>query len=155
MSTHMISDTVTARDGVPPRRYVIGWGIAAGVHTVLVFTQAALAGQMLSGAVSARSAHGFIGEDLLPYVALMLLLITVLVWRPGRGPVWPALTSLLLLVADVFQLSFGFAGQLEAHVPLGVAIFGLSLTLLAGARRAARTGRAQERQAASGNPTGG
>lgn len=60
------------------------------------------------------------------------------VWRPGRGPGWPALASLALLLAEILQLGFGYGRVLALHVPLGVAIFGLTVALALGAWRLGR-----------------
>jgi hypothetical protein len=60
------------------------------------------------------------------------------VWRPGRGPGWPALASLALLLAEELQLGFGYARILALHVPLGVAIFGLTVAILIGTGRLTR-----------------
>jgi hypothetical protein len=38
------------------------------------------------------------------------------------------------MIADVAQLAFGFAGRVDLHIPLGVAIFGLSVLMLLAAR---------------------
>jgi hypothetical protein len=64
--------------------------------------------------------------------------VAVLVWRPGRGPGWPALASLALLLAEEFQMGFGYARLLGLHVPLGVAIFGLTVVMVVGTRRLTR-----------------
>jgi hypothetical protein len=62
-------------------------------------------------------------------VALIQLGVAVAVWRPGRGPGWPALASLALLLAEVAQIAVGYQQRLAVHVPLGVAIFGLTVAL--------------------------
>jgi hypothetical protein len=58
--------------------------------------------------------------------------------RPGRGPGWPAIASVGLLVAVVLQNVMGQAGLLAVHVPLGVAIVGLVGTLLGRTRNLTR-----------------
>jgi hypothetical protein len=100
----------------------------------LVFAQAALAGNLLAGNARALRLHEVNGTEVLTLVGLIQLLLAVLVWWPGRGPAWPALVSLLLLGAEIVQIGYGFAGRLAVHVPLGVAVFGLSLTLLLATR---------------------
>jgi len=42
------------------------------------------------------------------------------------------------LLAEEFQLGFGYARILALHVPLGVAIFGGTVALLVGTRRLTR-----------------
>jgi mannose/fructose/N-acetylgalactosamine-specific phosphotransferase system component IIC len=41
-------------------------------------------------------------------------------------------------VAEEFQIGFGYARVLALHVPLGVAIFGLTVALLVGTGRLTR-----------------
>jgi hypothetical protein len=52
------------------------------------------------------------------------------VWRTGRGPGWLVLAGVVLLLAVVVQAGAGYNHQLALHVPLGVAILGLTGTLL-------------------------
>jgi hypothetical protein len=75
---------------------------------------------------------------LLPLLALVQAVLAVLVWRPGRGPSWPAIASVGLLVAILLQIAMGQASQLAVHVPLGVAIFGLVGALLGRTRNLTR-----------------
>ncbi len=105
-----------------------------GLFTALVLTQAALAGQFISGGVAARPVHRIIGGDVLPWLATVQMVVAVLMWRPGRGPWWPALVSLVLQVVIVVQLSLGFDGRIDLHLPVGVAIFGVTVGLLAASR---------------------
>ncbi len=111
-----------------------------GIQAALVFAQAILAGQFLSGNADALSLHEMNGTEIITSVALVQLVLAILVWRPGRGPIWPAALSAVLLPAMIFQLEFGFEGRLALHVPLGVAIFGTVLFMLFAARNVA-TGR--------------
>lgn len=121
------------------RRWVaIPFRVVVAVHVLLVFTQAALAGSSLVGDAAALRLHEINGTGVLMPVTLVLFVLAMLVWRPGRGPAWPVLATVLLLVAQVLQISYGFAGRLALHVPLGVAIFGLSLALLLGTRTLTR-----------------
>jgi hypothetical protein len=71
-------------------------------------------------------------------VALVQLVVAILVWRPGRGPGWPGLASLALLLAEELQMGFGYARVLALHVPLGVASFGITVAMLVGTRRLTR-----------------
>lgn len=54
--------------------------------------------------------------------AVVMTLIAVLVWRPGRGPWWPAPVSAGLFGVEALQIVLGYARTLAVHVPLGVAI---------------------------------
>jgi hypothetical protein len=107
------------------------------LHAALVLTQAALAGQFLSGHETWLRVHET-NAGIIQLVGLVQLVVAVLVWRPGGGPGWPALASLALLLAEEFQIGFGYARLLALHVPLGVAIFGLTVALLVGTGRLAR-----------------
>ena len=97
---------------------------------VSVLAQAVLAGLFLDGNDAWRDWHAANGMVLLPLLALVQVVLAILVWRPTRGPGWPAIASVGLLVAILLQITMGQAGQLAVHVPLGVAIFGLVGTLL-------------------------
>jgi len=103
----------------------------------LVFAQALLAGQFLDGA-DLVWLHG-INAHLLQLLSLGHVAIGVLLWRPGRGPGWPALAAVVLLWLVSLQLGLGYIHQLDAHVPLGVALLSLLIALLAGTRNLSRT----------------
>jgi hypothetical protein len=121
------------------RRWIL-WPFLAvvAVNAALVFAQAAFAGSFLSGNAEALRLHEASGTEVITLVTLVQFVLAVLVWRPGRGPAWPALLSALLIPAVIFQIEFGFTNRLALHVPLGVAIFGLSLVLLLGSARLTR-----------------
>jgi hypothetical protein len=105
---------------------------------VSVLAQVIFAGLFLDGHGAWRTWHAANGMVLLPLLALVQVVLAVLVWRPGRGPGWPAIASVGLLVAVVLQNVMGQAGLLAVHVPLGVAIVGLVGTLLGRTRNLTR-----------------
>ena len=109
-------------------------------HAALVLAQAAFAGRYLSGDAAGLRLHER-NAELIVTLALVQLILAVLVWRPGRGPAWPALASLALWLAEVAQMSLGYGRLLGVHVPLGVAIFGLTVALAIGTWRLTRTAR--------------
>jgi hypothetical protein len=109
-------------------------------HAGLVLAQAAFAGRYLSGDAAGLRLHER-NAELIVTLALVQLILAVLVWRPGRGPAWPALASLALWLAEVAQMSLGYGRVLGVHVPLGVAIFGLTVALAIGTWRLTGTGR--------------
>ena len=76
------------------------------LHAVLVFVQAAAAGQFLAGHAAWLRVHET-NAGIIHLVALVQLVVAILVWRPGRGPGWPALASLALLLAEEFQMGLG------------------------------------------------
>jgi hypothetical protein len=116
------------------------------LHAALVLAQAAFAGQFIAGDAAWVRVHEA-NAGIIHLVALVQLVVAVLVWRPGRGPGWPALASLALLLAEEFQMGFGYARMLGLHVPLGVAIFGLTVAMAVGTRRLTRV--APDRHAAA------
>lgn len=119
-------------------RYLTPFKIFAAVNVVAVLVQAVTAGQLLGGAGSAT--HGM-GAGAVHAAALILLIIGVLMWRPGRGPGWPALASLAILLLGFAQSATGGSGAVTLHVPLGMAIMGLSVWLAAWAFTPSRSAR--------------
>ena len=59
-----------------------------------------------------------------------MLVTAILHWRPGRGPVWPALISLLYFVVLALQTFLGYQRLLAYHVPLGTALIAAAILLL-------------------------
>ena len=98
------------------------------VQAGLACTQALLAGSYFAGDVDSIAVHGIIGS-LLPLGALVQLAAAVLLFRPGRGPWWPAPASLALFLAVGFQTGAGHDRALAVHVPLGVGIVGALVAL--------------------------
>jgi hypothetical protein len=94
------------------------------------FAQAPLAGQFLSGNAAARLWHQG-NAELIQLVALVQLVAAAVAWARG-GPAWPTAASGLLLLAVGAQVALGYTHQVAVHVPLGVAILGLTVWLLAG-----------------------
>lgn len=105
--------------------------IAAGI-----LTQAVLAGLFISGTSSARMTHVIVGA-VLPYLAIVPV---VSAWRRVKRVTIQrhfAVGSTVLLVGLWVQEALGhmpFAVSTVIHVPLGVALFGLSLNLGLAAR---------------------
>lgn len=102
----------------------------------LVFGQALLAGQFLAGA-DLVWLHG-LNAHLIQFLGLGHVLTGVLLWRPGRGPAWPALAALALWLLESTQIGLGYAGLVGAHVPVGVALVALLIALLTGTRHLSR-----------------
>ncbi|MGH3650033.1 MAG: hypothetical protein ACRDU9_04930 [Acidimicrobiia bacterium] len=109
--------------------------IVTGVQALLVATQAALAGQFLTGNNAARAFHRELGTEVITWMAFVSLLLAVLSWRPGRYQAWPIVLTGLGLAAVILQLGYGFDGRLDIHIPLGLGIFALYLIVLVGFRR--------------------
>jgi hypothetical protein len=126
-------------------------GIAVALHlllrllALLVFAQAIFAGLFLDGNAAWRQWHAVNGMLLIPLLALLAVVLTVLLWRSG-GPGWIALASLALLLAIVVQNAMGQTSQVAVHVPLGVAILGLIGALLGRTRNLAPSAPQQQRR---------
>ena len=131
---HDRPETGMPRPGTVRVMRVVLWLLA-----VAVFAQAVLAGLFLDGGDAWRGWHAINGMLALPLLALIQVVLAVLVWRRGRGPRWPLLASVGLLVALLVQSMLGMTGKVAAHVSLGVAISGLTSTLLVRTRALTRT----------------
>ena len=121
------------------------WSVIAALLVVAIFSQAVFAGAMLSGIGWAGKAHA-LGAVLLIAAAVAASLVShVTLRRIPHGPSFAL--SLSLLAAAVFlqtaigKLSAHGANLMWVHVPLGVALVGLAIQALAGARRLGRAPR--------------
>lgn len=103
--------------------------IAIALQTLTVFVQAVSAGLLLATSYG-ETVHG-VGARVMYGASMLYVLAAVLAWKPGGGsprPVWYA--SGFLVLASV-QVVLGIAHVPAVHVPLGVAMFGLSVLALA------------------------
>ena len=91
------------------------------VHTALLCTQPVLIGLFLSGDATRLQAHRRVGEAILTACAAQAV-AAILVWRPGRWPLWPLVITVAMFVAELIQLTAGYGRNLGLHVPLGVAL---------------------------------
>jgi hypothetical protein len=108
------------------------------VQAVLVFAQATSAGQFLSGAGDWLRLHGTVGTAFIGLTLIVQTLLALAIWFPARGPAWPAILTALLFVAEWQQVEAGYGRRMALHIPLGMAIFGLVVALLAASRRLTR-----------------
>lgn len=112
-----------------------GWRRVLGalclLQAALILVQATLAGHFLSGNSATIVAHETVGTSVITWVALLQVATAVLLWRPGRGPVWPMPASAVLFGLVVLQLGWGFESRLALHVPVGVALLGSQLLVFA------------------------
>ncbi|MEU4575040.1 hypothetical protein ACBI99_30260 [Nonomuraea sp. ATR24] len=115
---------------VAPRTsgYLTAFKAVALLNAAAVLLQAVTAGQLMEGA--GRALHGA-GAGAVHLLGLALVVSAVLVWRPGRGPLWPSLVGLAVLLLGLVQSMVGGSGAVAVHVPLGMVLFGLSVWLLA------------------------
>lgn len=100
---------------------VLSGGLAA-----LVLFQGAMAGSFLSGNAAALGIHEMMGTEVLTIVALATALAALV---GVRQQWWPLAVAIVGAVGIVFQIEAGFGGQLGIHLPLGIGLFGLYLTM--------------------------
>lgn len=98
-------------------------------HLVAVLAQPVLAGRFLTGDVDAMEVHGLLGS-LLALVA-MSLIAGALGYVVGRGRLWVLPVTVLVFLAEGFQIGLGYSRNLEVHIPLGVAIVVAAVLLAA------------------------
>jgi hypothetical protein len=126
-------DTLVRPTGAPTRRpRVTLWTLRVlfSVHLVAVLAQPVLAGRYLTGDVDAIKAHGLIGS-LLALVAMSLIAGALAYVVGGRGQLWVLPVTVLVFLAEGFQIGMGYSRQLQVHVPLGVAIVVTAVLLAA------------------------
>ncbi|MFF9178758.1 hypothetical protein [Streptomyces sp. NPDC014793] len=102
--------------------------IAIALQTLTIFLQAVSAGLLLTSSYG-QTLHG-VGARVMYGASMLYVLAAVLAWKPGGGsprPVWHA--SGFLVLASV-QVVLGIAHVPSVHLPLGVAMFGLSVLAL-------------------------
>jgi heme A synthase len=107
------------------------WLLRVSVTAValLTFAQAVLAGSFLAGHYDTLALHRTNSTVAVAATALMLV-TAVLHWRPGRGPFWPVLISLLYFAVIALQTFLGYRRLLAYHVPLGTALIAAAILLL-------------------------
>lgn len=118
---------------MPENRPARRWPIAVIRSLTLivllqVLIQAALAGGFVTGHVSLLGLHSA-NAILLVLTSAALLPATILLVGSGRGPSWPIAFSALLWVAILLQAGLGFARLVGLHIPLGMAVMGLTAVL--------------------------
>lgn len=111
--------------------------VLATAHLAGVLGQAALAGLFVTGDVDLLTWHRNNGGFTHSLLYLQLV-AAVLLWRPGRGPLWPALASAGIVAAETVQVVLGQSRVIALHFPLGMAIFGMSAVFTAWTWRAGR-----------------
>lgn len=90
------------------------------VHATLLLVQPVLIGLFLSGGDQAKlHAHEIVGSAV-GGTGIFVVIASVVAWRIAKWPVQVVLWCILLLVAEIVQLSLGYDRHLGLHVPLGV-----------------------------------
>jgi hypothetical protein len=124
------------RPANPARRW---WSLFASLLAAGLFTQAILAGAILSGVPWARNAHMALGAGVVVAALAAGLVALVTLRRVPRG----ARLGLILLALGLTAAAQLALGKLSAqganlmwvHVPLGVALIAFAGQAVAGARR--------------------
>jgi hypothetical protein len=106
------------------------------LNGLAILAQALFAGMFIGGDSAMKDVHGT-GAFVVLVLGLVQLVVAVLYWRPWRGSGFPALLSLVLLLAGILQSITGGSGVTSVHVPLGMAMFGLVIWLTVWALRPA------------------
>lgn len=92
----------------------------------LVFIQGASAGFHLSGDTGALDVHRMVGTQVLTLLGLATVVAAAGAVRRNR---WILPISILGLFALGAQIGMGFQDRLNVHLPLGIALFGVYLTI--------------------------
>lgn len=100
----------------------------AGLVALLVFVQAILAGQFITGESDVKDVHEMVGNFIFLAAAAQLILayLTRDYWR-YKMVIWSVVTVILV----VCQIGLGYSGRDESgiaaiHIPLGVFLFSLT-----------------------------
>jgi heme A synthase len=96
---------------------------------LLTFAQAFFAGSFLAGHFDMLAVHRLNSTVTVAATALMVV-TAVLLWRPGRGPLWPAIVSLLFFATLALQTFLGYRRVLAVHIPLGTTLIAALLLLV-------------------------
>ncbi|MET9984883.1 hypothetical protein [Streptomyces rochei] len=101
---------------------------AIALQTVTIFLQAVSAGLLLTSAYG-ETLHS-VGARVMYGASMLYLLVALLAWKPGGGPVRPVWYASGFLALASAQVVLGIAHVPSLHLPLGVLMFGLSLLAL-------------------------
>ncbi|WP_020576440.1 hypothetical protein [Actinopolymorpha alba] len=104
-----------------PRASLWALRVAAVIHALVIFAQPVLAGVYLAGDVGAIGNHEVNAHTVTSAAALQFIAALIYGWR-GRGRLWPLWLSLALPGLEEAQKILGYAGVLDAHIPLGVTL---------------------------------
>jgi hypothetical protein len=134
------STLAPARETRQPQRNWARWvfRIVVTIAALFTFAQAPLAGAFLAGHYDMLALHKD-NSTIVDILSVVMTVTAVLVWRPGRGPGWLPLVSVVVLAAVVVQTVLGYQRSLTIHIPLGVLVIAAMIMLLVWAWRPVRT----------------
>lgn len=95
-------------------------------HSCALLAQSALAGEFLSGTDGVVKFHEWTGWAILGLCSLQVGLAAVAM-RSGHASLWLLFGSVFVLMAELMQIATGYLRFLQAHIPLGVIVFGAVL----------------------------
>ncbi len=99
------------------------------LQTLVVFLAPVTAGLLLTTTPNGHVLHSASAYTVW-VVAVVQVVAAVLAWRPGGGSPRSVLYAVVFLVLVTAQVVLGIAHVTTVHVPLGVALFGVSLMRL-------------------------
>ncbi|MFE2459411.1 hypothetical protein [Streptomyces sp. NPDC059402] len=102
--------------------------IAIALQTLTIFLQAVSAGLLLTASYG-ETLHSA-GARVMYGASMLYVLAAVLAWKPGGDPLTPVWHAAGFLVLASVQVVLGIAHVPSVHLPLGVAMFGLSVLAL-------------------------
>ncbi|WP_092535567.1 hypothetical protein [Amycolatopsis arida] len=91
------------------------------LHTALLVVQPVIVGRFLSGEFTMLAAHRTTASFIM-VAALLQILASIALWRPGRRAKWPMAAAVAMLAIEVTQMVGGYSRALGLHLPLGVAL---------------------------------
>lgn len=106
-----------------------GLRVVLSLHALAVLTQAALAGQFLSGVETPVVFHEWAGWFILALSAIQIIIASLWLIRLG-GPLWVWVASIFIFIAEALQVGTGYGRFLGVHIPLGVFVFGAVTVLM-------------------------
>ncbi|MGZ0151095.1 hypothetical protein ACXJJ3_28845 [Kribbella sp. WER1] len=117
------------------------------LHAILIVAQPIAAGYFLSGNVDAMTNfHATIGGSVW-MIAFTQSIVAACYTLAGRGRIWPAILSPVLMIAEFVQLTYGYLQNFAVHIPLGTAIVGTVLWMTVWSfRRSARQNRQEAKK---------
>jgi hypothetical protein len=98
------------------------------VFLLLTLLQPVLAGMFVTGDADLLTWHE-LNAHAINATSWFLVLDTVLLWRPGRGPAWPMAVAVPLSASVTVQGELGYARELAVHIPLGVLLVACATAL--------------------------
>ncbi|PSK96751.1 hypothetical protein CLV63_11048 [Murinocardiopsis flavida] len=110
-------------------RYLWALRIAAVLQTAALAWEFFTAGRLVSADMTVLPLHSW-GAIGLHIASGIQVLAAVALWRPGGGPLWPAVVSAVAFALSFLQASFGSSGNLAAHVPLALTLVVLVVWVL-------------------------